>query len=297
MQPSTETIDQALGELKALPPHSCVDVDHMLKTLQSESRDASHAAGRTEDPDACSALEHASTAIDNAAEALDRERDIAAAIRAGCDERESIIRSATRMCEERDERIEDLEAKVQTLEAEVGERDALIIAHESLQGDTNVLFMNLNEIIEVQRHRLEVGERVVKYLGEKIQKPWWRKLADTGKRLWWERKARGQAKTIKKLRHERTILQQRNHNLFDALLTADGVLSELEWETGPFGERRCPSCHVTDKGGFFTHPLHHETGCRIGQTCEAVRWALQAEAREEGMDPRRVVNERREFQV
>lgn len=288
--PSTESLDNALSELPPLPPHTCPDVDRMLKTLQSEERDADAAAMASEDPDAGAALQHASSAINDAANALDHERDVAAALRAGCDARESLVQSGIRMCEERDERI-------QTLEAELGERDALIKEHEHLQAATTRLLNNLQEIIELQRLKQETSNRVIKHLGEKIRKPWWRKLADTGKRLWWEKKARGRAKTIQRLRGELSSLKWMNADLYDALLLADGILIEHEWETGPFGQMWCPSCHVTDDGRMFGPMPKHEHGCRIGKACEVIRWALKGEALQQGMDPRKVGNGRREFQT
>jgi hypothetical protein len=269
MLPSTETIDQALSDLKPLPPHTCPDVDRMLKHLQGEETDADRAAAKTEDPDACSALENASAAINDAARALDNERDIAAALREGSDSRESIAKLAIQGCADRDERI-------QNLEAEAGELEGLI---------------------DLQRNQLGTSQRVINHLGAQIKAAWWTKMANTTKRLWWQARARGMKKRIRRMECAIHVLQDRNLDLYNALLLADGLLFEQEWETGPFGERWCPSCHVTDGGRMIGAPPRHENGCRVGRACEVVRLALRGEARHHGQDPKHVGGERREFQL
>src|SRR5574340_34640 len=202
MLPSTETLYEAIDNLKALPPHSCPDVDKALKTLRGASRDASSAADdalnlsrREEDPttakairETSEALESASTAITDAAEALDHERDIAAALRDGADRRESIARLAIRACEERDEMIRLLDE---------GQRDR------------DNLIESQREVIDLMRHQKGVSQRVIDHLSAQIRGSWWIRMANATKRLWWQARAMGMKKRIRRLEIDKAVLRDR----------------------------------------------------------------------------------------
>lgn len=129
-------------------------------------------------------------------------------------------------------------------------------------------------IAELEAHQ-KADHDIIEHLTARIQRSWWGRLLDHTQGVIWKRRAQATAKKNAALRLQARKSGEYAEGCTQAVLLASEFINELEWESGAFGEKKCPECHATWKGWWGTTPPEHDETCTIGTIARRLRWALQ----------------------
>lgn len=129
-------------------------------------------------------------------------------------------------------------------------------------------------IAELEAHQ-QADHDIIQNLTARVQRSWWGRLIDHAQAFAWKRRARATAMKNADLRLRVREAEEYAEDCVQGVIAASEFINKMEWETGAFGEKKCPECHASWRGWWATTPPEHDETCEVGTIARRLRWALQ----------------------